>query len=145
MARASILLEQLEAKDAAGCLVIAGNKVLLLQRSRYTTLPLKWGIPGGRIDKQDINPLAAALRETQEEANLDLSYYTPIKSMRQPLSEEPGYFTTYVYRFPTIDPEWDIKIDHESNAWGWFTLKETEKLDLHPSMSYVLNRVNIGV
>ena len=71
--------------------------VLLTQRAQH--LPNHAGqvsFPGGKIDKGDATPLAAALRETDEEIGLDRTHI-------EPLGYLDVYMTTLGYRIvPTI-------------------------------------------
>jgi 8-oxo-dGTP pyrophosphatase MutT (NUDIX family) len=53
--------------------------VLLTQRSAHLPQhPGQISFPGGKIDPTDATPLAAALREAQEEVGLDASFIEPI-------------------------------------------------------------------
>ena len=52
-----------------------GAEVLLIRRAEHPRDPWsgQMGLPGGRVDASDADPLAAALRETREEIGLDLA------------------------------------------------------------------------
>jgi 8-oxo-dGTP pyrophosphatase MutT (NUDIX family) len=53
--------------------------VLLTQRTAdLPSHPGQIAFPGGKIDKEDISPLAAALREAEEEIGLDRRFVDPI-------------------------------------------------------------------
>jgi 8-oxo-dGTP pyrophosphatase MutT (NUDIX family) len=71
--------------------------VLLTQRAQH--LPNHAGqisFPGGKIEKSDVGPLAAALRETEEEIGLD-------RGKIDPLGYLDLYMTTLGYRIvPTV-------------------------------------------
>jgi 8-oxo-dGTP pyrophosphatase MutT (NUDIX family) len=70
--------------------------VLLTQRARH--LPNHAGqisFPGGKIDNGDIDPLAAALRETNEEIGLDRKAVTPLGYLDL-------YMTTLGYRIVPV-------------------------------------------
>jgi len=71
--------------------------VLLTQRAQHLpNHPGQISFPGGKIEKSDAHPLAAALRETEEEIGLDRSYV-------EPLGYLDLYMTTQGYRIvPTI-------------------------------------------
>ncbi len=71
--------------------------VLLTQRAQHLpNHPGQISFPGGKIDKGDADPLAAALRETEEEVGLDRSHI-------EPLGYLDLYMTTLGYRIvPTI-------------------------------------------
>ncbi len=56
----------------AGIVLIVGGKLLLVLAEKYAGNPKKnWSVPKGRID-DDESPFAAAKRELQEEAGIDL-------------------------------------------------------------------------
>jgi len=71
--------------------------VLLTQRAQHLpNHPGQISFPGGKIEKTDADPLAAALRETEEEVGLDRSHV-------EPLGYLDLYMTTLGYRIvPTI-------------------------------------------
>lgn len=145
MNRAREILEQLPRtiRDAAGCMIIAGDRVLLLQRDANAYHePFKWGIPGGRLEPNE-TPWQAAVRETLEEANIDLSKYTPERNIQQFTPNEGKVFTTFVYRFRSRFVENNlVEIDHESEDWGWFTRDETDALDLHIGVEKLMDIVH---
>ena len=82
------------------------------------------------------------MRETWEEASIDLTPYYFVEKFSQPLQNESGYFTTFVLQFPQI-PDWDIEIDYESEDWGWFTLQQMESINLHPGMYYAMAKLGM--
>jgi 8-oxo-dGTP pyrophosphatase MutT (NUDIX family) len=71
--------------------------VLLTQRAQHLpNHPGQISFPGGKIEKSDANPLAAALRETEEEIGLD-------RKLVEPLGHLDLYMTTLGYRIvPTV-------------------------------------------
>lgn len=145
MTKARLVLERLPTskRDAAGCLIVAGDRVLLLQRSADSyPEPLKWGIPGGRLESGE-TPWQAAIRETLEESGVELSQYSYHTYLEQLTPHEGVVFTTFVYYFKpsfiTLNP---VTIDHESEDWGWFTREETDSLDLHLGVVELFNRIN---
>lgn len=50
------------------------GKVLLLRRAPHDTWPLQWEIPGGCVDDEDVNIVAAAVRELWEETGLTAKF-----------------------------------------------------------------------
>ncbi|KAI8667335.1 hypothetical protein LRP88_00911 [Fusarium phalaenopsidis] len=48
----------------------AQGQVLLLRRAPHDSWPLQWEIPGGCVDDEDVNIVAAAVRELWEETGL---------------------------------------------------------------------------
>ncbi len=70
--------------------------VLLTQRAQHLpNHPGQISFPGGKIDKGDTDPLAAALRETEEEIGLDRTAVTPIGYLDL-------YMTTLGYRIVPV-------------------------------------------
>jgi len=66
--------------------------VLLTQRAQHLpNHPGQISFPGGKIEKSDAHPLAAALRETEEEIGLD-------RALVEPLGYLDLYMTTQGYR-----------------------------------------------
>lgn len=55
----------------SGCCIIVGAHTLLIRRGPQRTRPNEYEIPGGKIEANEL-PLAAALRETQEETSIDV-------------------------------------------------------------------------
>jgi 8-oxo-dGTP pyrophosphatase MutT (NUDIX family) len=70
--------------------------VLLTQRAQHLpNHPGQISFPGGKIEKVDADPLAAALRETQEEIGLDRKAVTPLGYLDL-------YMTTLGYRIVPV-------------------------------------------
>ena len=84
--------------------------VLLTQRAQHLpNHPGQVSFPGGKIESSDADPLAAALRETEEEIGLDRGHV-------EPLGYLDLYMTTLGYRIvPTIarvKPGFTLTINH---------------------------------
>lgn len=82
-------------RDAAVLIPVIAREpeatVLLTQRTDH--LPSHAGqvaFPGGKIDKDDGSPLAAALRETEEEIGLDRAFIEPVGCL-EPYLSNSGY------------------------------------------------------
>jgi 8-oxo-dGTP pyrophosphatase MutT (NUDIX family) len=70
--------------------------VLLTQRAQHLpNHPGQISFPGGKIEKSDIDPLDAALRETEEEIGLD-------RALIEPLGFLDLYMTTQGYRIVPV-------------------------------------------
>jgi 8-oxo-dGTP diphosphatase len=57
-------------KQVVAALIIRDSKILVCQRTRHQTLPLKWEFPGGKIES-DESPEAALRRELEEELGIE--------------------------------------------------------------------------
>ena len=51
-------------------LILKNGKVLVCQRTRHQTMPLKWEFPGGKIEEGE-QPRDALRRELDEELGID--------------------------------------------------------------------------
>jgi 8-oxo-dGTP pyrophosphatase MutT (NUDIX family) len=83
--------------------------VLLTQRTKdLSNHPGQISFPGGKIDKGDTDPLAAALRETDEEIGLDPSHIEPLGFLEV-------YMTTLGFRIvpviARVKPGFSLKLN----------------------------------
>jgi len=57
-------------KRVVAALLVKDGKVLICQRTRHQTMPLKWEFPGGKIEEGE-QPRDALRRELEEELGID--------------------------------------------------------------------------
>jgi 8-oxo-dGTP diphosphatase len=57
-------------KRVVAALILREGKILVCQRTRYQTMPLKWEFPGGKIETGE-QPRDALHRELEEELGID--------------------------------------------------------------------------
>jgi 8-oxo-dGTP diphosphatase len=57
-------------KQVVAALIFKDGKVLVCQRTRHQTMPLKWEFPGGKIEEGE-QPRDALRRELDEELGID--------------------------------------------------------------------------
>jgi 8-oxo-dGTP diphosphatase len=107
-------------RGAVVVILNAKDEVLLLKRAPgdYWCAG-KWGYPGGKLD-DDETAEEAAVRETKEETNLDVTDLVPITL---DLARVLGMYYTRSY-------SGDIKIDFEHTDWLWVSRSEIENYDL---------------
>lgn len=136
MTRAHKLLEKV-VREGAGAFIVFEDLGLLLQRCERCSFPLTWAPPGGVIDPGE-DAYAAAVRETYEEASVDIANEVVRQKVVQQLTNEPGSYTTFVYY---LDYQPVVQIDHESIDWGWFTRTDMKDMNLHPGVYTLLDQV----
>jgi len=56
-------------KRVVAALIVQGSKLLVCQRTRHQTMPLKWEFPGGKIEEGE-QPRDALRRELDEELGI---------------------------------------------------------------------------
>jgi len=57
-------------KRVVAALIVKDGKILVCQRTRHQTMPLKWEFPGGKIEEGE-QPRQALRRELDEELGID--------------------------------------------------------------------------
>jgi 8-oxo-dGTP diphosphatase len=57
-------------KRVVAALIVEGGKLLVCQRTRHQTMPLKWEFPGGKIEEGE-QPRDAMRRELEEELGIN--------------------------------------------------------------------------
>jgi 8-oxo-dGTP pyrophosphatase MutT (NUDIX family) len=87
----------------------AGLTVLLTQRASHLKNHAgQISFPGGRIEPTDLNPVEAALRETQEEIGLSREHIT-FAGYLEPQLVLSGYWVTPVVAF--VQPGFELQLD----------------------------------
>ncbi len=56
-------------KLVVAALIVQNGKVLICQRTRHQTMPLKWEFPGGKVEPNE-QPVDALRRELEEELGI---------------------------------------------------------------------------
>lgn len=120
-------------RNTAGAIIIKDNKFLLLKRNT-AVFKNYWNLPGGSVDKGETLKKAVK-REVKEETNL---------------SFKPMFFRSYIEDFKMF--KWKaevsffygnfkgkVKINKESSKFGWYTLKQINKMKLSFEHKKVIN------
>lgn len=97
-------------KTAAGVILIAGGKVLMLQRPDGT-----WGLPGGKCEEGE-TPLQAMVRETQEETAYNVDPEATPLQVAVSNNEDGFTFTCFSL---DIDEEFVPVLTDEHTAFQW--------------------------
>jgi 8-oxo-dGTP diphosphatase len=73
-------------KRVVAAVILKDGKVLVCQRTRHQTMPLKWEFPGGKIEEGE-QPRDALRRELEEELGIDAKIGHEVSRLRH---EYPG-------------------------------------------------------
>ena len=88
-------------KRVVAALIVQDGKLLVCQRTRHQTMPLKWEFPGGKIEEGE-QPRDALRRELEEELGIDASIGEEVSRIRHQYpngaSVELRFFTVREYR-----------------------------------------------
>ena len=68
-------------KRVVAALICKDGKILVCQRTRHQTMPLKWEFPGGKIEEGE-RPRDAMHRELEEELGIDAAIGDEVTRMR---------------------------------------------------------------
>ena len=106
------------------------DKILVLQRARNDEQHGLWGIPGGKLEDQEL-PLCGLIREIQEETGLSVSSEAFVL-LNTAISKTPcdGEYGLYLYH-AFLSEDQTVRINlQEHHAYRWVTLSEFQELDL---------------
>jgi 8-oxo-dGTP diphosphatase len=68
-------------KRVVAALIFKDEKILVCQRTRHQTMPLKWEFPGGKIEEGE-QPRDALHRELEEELGIDATIGDEVARIR---------------------------------------------------------------
>jgi len=68
-------------KTVVAALIVRNNKILICQRTRHQTMPLKWEFPGGKIEPGE-KPEQALHRELEEELGIRATIGRKVTTVR---------------------------------------------------------------
>jgi 8-oxo-dGTP diphosphatase len=68
-------------KQVVAAVIIKGDKILVCQRTRHQTMPLKWEFPGGKIETGE-QPRDALRRELDEELGINATIGEEVMRIR---------------------------------------------------------------
>jgi 8-oxo-dGTP diphosphatase len=117
--------------EIAAVYIEHNNNILLLHRQNHKSQGNKWGIPGGKIDKNE-TPLQAAIREIKEETGYDLSNQQ-LEDVGTVYVEynEKDHFVHHMFRTKLLADPGAVKINFdEHKGFTWVTPAESLHMDL---------------
>jgi 8-oxo-dGTP diphosphatase len=68
-------------KRVVAALIVQDGKILVCQRTRHQTMPLKWEFPGGKIEEGE-QPRSALQRELEEELGVNATIGDEVARIR---------------------------------------------------------------
>jgi 8-oxo-dGTP pyrophosphatase MutT (NUDIX family) len=113
------------------CQNILGPEILFVQRARHPKDPWSGniGFPGGRIEETDASPLAAAIRETNEEIGLTLEHSQLIGQLDDlQATRVPIKVSCYVF---IVDHSPQISANEEIEHAFWLPVAELQRQERH--------------
>jgi len=124
-------------REVAVAALLDGDERVLLVRTRK--LPLHWQPPGGGVDPEDSSPVAALVREMDEELGLDLDPSSFQFEMR--IKYDFGSGSVYCFS-ATVSPSDRMVVNSAEIAEArWFSLAEARTLPAYPATRALLDRL----
>ena len=130
-------------RQAAGVLLLAAGRMLLVRRAPGVLEPGTWGIPGGALQVNArtgrLQPAWAGVRAEliEELGELPPSYPTAAPRL-QFLYTEPGFeYRTFIVRLPATAARWVPQLNWEHDAWRWCAAATLPRR-LHPGVRWLL-------
>jgi 8-oxo-dGTP diphosphatase len=88
-------------KRVVAALIVKDGKILVCQRTKHQTMPLKWEFPGGKIEDGE-QPRDALRRELEEELGIDATIGDEVSRIRHEYksgnSVELRFFAVHNFR-----------------------------------------------
>ena len=88
-------------KRVVAALIVRDGKILVCQRTKHQTMPLKWEFPGGKIEEGE-QPRNALQRELEEELGIEANISDEVARIRHEYksgnSVELRFFVVREYR-----------------------------------------------
>jgi 8-oxo-dGTP pyrophosphatase MutT (NUDIX family) len=124
--------------EVVGCLIECDGKILLLHRHDHKPQGGEWGIPAGKMDKEDGSAIKAMIREIKEETGLTIQ--------EEDLNFYKTFFVSYpeknfIYHYHSVNLKERPKIilsEKEHKDFSWVTLNEALEMPLIMDEDYCL-------
>lgn len=116
--------------EVAAIYLECNDQILILHRQNDKSEGNKWGIPGGKIDKNE-TPLQAIIRETKEETGFDISKQS-IEALKAVFVEydEKNHFVYHAFRTQLQGNPGDVKINFNEHKVTWVKPADALKMNL---------------
>lgn len=103
----------------SACYVEREGKILLLLNAGHKYEAGKWGVPAGKLEKEEL-PLAAAVRELFEETGIEANPHRQVKNLGSIYIRKPDL--DYVYHLFAIHlddfPQVFLSDEHDQYVWA---------------------------
>lgn len=121
-----------------------GWQMLMTLRSEAVDEGGTWGITGGSIPDDDMDPFESAMKETIEEIG---SFPRQYNVINQNTWQAPGGTFTYTtFIVEVLDPNWgEFNFNWEVDDAEWMSLDNAHQLPLHPGVSDMLGSMGTKI
>jgi 8-oxo-dGTP diphosphatase len=125
---------------AAAVIERSDRRILIGQRRRNDTSPLKWEFPGGKVEQGE-TPEAALARELREELSVTLEKCVELGRARHTYATPPGELEV---RFYAASIKEDEITPNEFEQIAWVLPKELSSYDFLAANSQIIAQLATG-
>jgi len=126
-------------KQVTAAFILANGKVLICQRTKYQTLPLKWEFPGGKIEPGE-QPRDALRRELDEELGIQATIGDEVARIRHTY-KQGGAVELRFYVVTQYEGKLENRIFKDIR---WVTAKELPEYDFLEADSGLVRDIAAG-
>ena len=110
----------------SACYLEIDGKLLLLQRAHGKLEPGKWGVPAGKLEKNE-TPEQATQRDLFEETGISFENLSPMPCLYIRKPEIDYIYHPFKIQLDRIPP---VQLSNEHQNYQWVTSQEMQKLPL---------------
>lgn len=126
-------------KQVVAALIIREEKILICQRTKDQTMPLKWEFPGGKVEPDE--DLKDALhRELEEELGIDAVIGRKVAAIQHTYARGNGV-ELYFYRVDRFENEIQNRIFHDVR---WVDRKDLPTYDFLEADIRLVKDISVG-
>ncbi|MBA2369929.1 MAG: NUDIX hydrolase [Candidatus Protochlamydia sp.] len=116
--------------EISACYLEIDNNLLLLQRAQGKLEPGKWGVPAGKIEKNE-SPEKAAIRELFEETSITVENFLQLESLDSLYIRKPEIDYIYHMFRVQLDQIPNVNLSREEHQhYIWASAKDIKTLPL---------------
>jgi 8-oxo-dGTP diphosphatase len=120
--------------------IVRDGRVLVCQRNRSGTFPLKWEFPGGKVQSGE-SPEAALVRELREELSVDARVGAEIYRTRHKYPQMPSAVELIFFATTIGSGEGD---NHIFEATAWVAPRELPAMDFLDADRELISKLATG-
>lgn len=125
--------------EVAACYLEIDGQILLLQKAYGEREGGTWGVPAGKLEKEE-SPEEGAKRELFEETGICIQSASQIQHFGSLYIRKPGIDYVYHQFKIQLDKKPDVRISQEHQDFQWVALSQIENLPLMDGAKQVLDR-----
>ncbi len=116
--------------EITACFLEYQDKILLLHRQDHQSQGNLWGIPGGKIEKEE-TPLEAVIREVREETSFDISTQSIVYLGHVYIKYPTFDYIYHMFQCRPAEHPTQVKISfNEHKGFTWVTPEDALKMHL---------------